>query len=120
MARAEPLITPEELECLLGGVTAPPSPPTSSWLQSIQPLHFGALLWLVKGVCLYLVFLGPHNTAVAHAGRYFFMRGALEMLCLSVFWWAALHPKGRVVARGAMLVASTTLIMDMLNLLALP
>ena len=67
-----------------------------------------------------MVFLGPDTTALAHAGRYFFMRGALEMLCLSVFWGAALHPQGRAVARGAMLVASTTLVMDMLTLLALP
>ncbi len=118
MSRAEPLITPEELQCLLGGASAPK--PTTSWVQSLQPLHFGALLWLVKGVCLYLVFLSPDNAGLASAGRYFWMRGALEMLCLTVFWGAAMHPRGQSVARGTMLVASTTLIMDMLTLLALP
>ncbi len=120
MPRAEPLITPEELQCLLGGASAPAPQPASFWGQPLQPLHFGALLWLVKGVCLYLVFLSPDTAGLTSAGRYFWMRGALEMLCMTVFWGAALHPRGQSVARGTMLVASTTLIMDVLTLLALP
>jgi hypothetical protein len=123
MPRAEPLITPEELQCLLGvGTSASATPPQAAPLSShpIQPLRWGALLWMVKGIVLYLVFFWPDASSLASAGRYFWMRGAMEMLCLSVFWGAVLHPRGQATARGAILVASTTLVMDLMKLLALP
>lgn len=120
MSRAEPLITPEELQCLLGGAPARSEAPRIGFWNWLQNAHFGAALWLVKGVFLYAVLLHADAASLMGDSRYLWMRGTLELLCLTVFWGACLHPRGRSVAHGTMLVASTTLLMDAMTLLALP
>ena len=116
MSRAEPLITPEELQCLLSA--APER--DMGWGASLwhHVLHAGAALWLVKGIFLYGVLMSPEAASLVGSSRYFWLRGSLELVCLSAFWGAALHPRGRSVAFASMLVASTTLLMDAMTLLA--
>jgi hypothetical protein len=46
------------------------------------------------------------------------MRGCMELVCLSVFWGASLHPRGRTLACAILLVASSTLLLDAMALLA--
>jgi hypothetical protein len=46
------------------------------------------------------------------------MRGGLELVCLAAFWGASLHPRGRTAAGASLLVASTTLLLDAMTLLA--
>ena len=116
MPRTEPLITPEELQCLLGGAPARDAAWGASLWQHV--LHVGAALWLVKGIFLYAVLMSPEAANLVGSSRYFWLRGSLELVCLSAFWGAALHPRGRTVACASMLVASTTLLMDAMTLLA--
>jgi hypothetical protein len=118
MPRAEPLITPEELQCLLGGAPVRSNVRACSPLAQMPSLHFGAALWLVKGIFLYAVLMSPEAASLVGSSRYFWLRGSLELLCLTAFWGAALHPRGRTVACASMLVASTTLLMDAITLLA--
>lgn len=118
MPRAEPLITPEELQSLLGGAPARSDLHGSSLWHNMQTLHGGAVLWLVKGIFLYAVLMNPEAANLVGSNRYLWMRCSLELLCLALFWGAAMHPRGRTVARGSMLVASTTLLMDAMTLWA--
>ena len=118
MSRAEPLITPEELQCLLGGASARSNVPTRTLLGQLTSVHFGAALWLVKGVFLYVVLMSPGAAPLVESTAYLWMRGSLELLCLGAFWGASLHPRGRTVACASMLVASTTLLLDAMTLLA--
>jgi hypothetical protein len=118
MPRAEPLITPEELQCLLGGAPVRSNVPTRSLLAQMPSLHFGAALWLVKGVFLYAVLMGADAAHLVDSSRYLWMRGSLELVCLAVFWGASLHPRGRTAACASLLVASTTLLLDAMTLLA--
>ena len=120
MSGAKPLITPEELQCLLGGASAQHSKPPSGLWQAMQSVHWGALLWLVKGGFFYAVLMSPEAVNLLGSGRYLWMRGGLELLCLAAFWGAALHPRGHKVSQGSMLVASTTLLMDAMSLMASP
>jgi hypothetical protein len=46
------------------------------------------------------------------------MRGSLELVCLAAFWGASLHPRGQTLAWASLLVASTTLLLDAMTLLA--
>jgi hypothetical protein len=46
------------------------------------------------------------------------MRGSLELVCLVVFWGASLHPRGQTLAWASLLVASTTMLLDAMTLLA--
>ena len=119
MRRSEPLITTEELQCLLSGASARPSKPSSGLWHAMQSVHWGALLWLVKGVFLYAVLMSAEAGHLLGGSRYLWMRGSLELLCLASFWGASLHPRGHNIAKGSMLVASTTLLMDAMSLLAL-
>ncbi len=122
MPRTQPLITPEELQCLLGAVPGPVPVPVRGmgWSARLWQhlLHVGAMLWLVKGILLYAVLISPETASLVGSSRYFWLRGTLELACLSAFWVAALHPRGRSVAFASMLVASTTLLMDAMALLA--
>ena len=118
MSRAEPLITPEELQCLLGGATVRSSNSWRSQLAQLTSVHFGAALWLVKGVFLYAVLMSPDAANLVASSRYLWMRGSLELVCLAVFWGASLHPRGRTMACASLLVASTTLLLDAMTLLA--
>jgi hypothetical protein len=117
MPRAEPLITPEELHSLLGGAPARSSP-HGRLGHGMQTRHWGAALWLVKGIFLYAVLMNPEAATLVGNSRYLWMRSSLELVCLALFWGAAMHPRGRTVARGSMLVASTTWLMDAMTLWA--
>ncbi|MCE2782006.1 hypothetical protein [Limnohabitans sp.] len=118
MPRAEPLITPEELQVLLGGAPVRSNVPTHNLRASWTSLHFGAALWLVKGVFLYALLLSPDAANLVGSSRYLWMRGGLELVCLVVFWGASLHPRGRSAACASLLVAITTLLLDGMTLLA--
>jgi len=118
MRRTEPLITPEELQCLLGNAHVRSNVPKRSLLAPWSPLHFVAALWLVKGVFLYAVLTSPDAASLIGSSRYLWMRGSLELVCLAVFWGASLHPRGRTVACASLLVAITTLLLDGMTLLA--
>ena len=118
MSRAEPLITPEELQCLLGGATVRSSNSWRSQLAQLTSVHFGAALWLVKGVFLYAVLMSPGAALLADSSAYLWMRSSLELVCLAVFWGASRHPSGRTVANASLLVAGTTCLLDAMTLLA--
>jgi hypothetical protein len=118
MPRAEPLITPEELHSLLGGAPARSRLHGRGLWHNMQTLHGGAALWLVKGIFLYAVLMNPEAASLVGNSRYLWMRSSLELVCLALFWGAAMHPRGRTVARGSMLVASTTWLMDAMTLWA--
>ena len=118
MPRAEPLITPEELQCLLGGAPSRSSLPARSLLAQLTSLHFGAALWLVKGVFLYAVLMSPDAANLVGSSLYLWMRGCLELVCLAAFWGAPLNPRGQMAAGASLLVASTTLLLDAMTLLA--
>ena len=118
MPRAEPLITPEELQCLLGGAPVRSHVSARNLLTHLPSLHLGAALWLVKGVFLIAVLMSPETAKLVDSSRYLWMRGSLELVCLTVFWGASLHSRGRTTACASMLVASTTLLLDAMTLLA--
>ena len=118
MSRAEPLITPEELQCLLGGAPVRSNVPSRSLLAQLTSLHFGAALWLVKGVFLYAVLMSLDSANLVGSSRYLWMRGSLELICLTAFWAASLHPRGQMFACASLLVAGTTLLLDVITLLA--
>jgi hypothetical protein len=88
MSRTEPLITPEELHCLLGGTPVRSNMSLRSKLSQLHALHFGAALWLVKGVFLYAVLMSPDAANWVGSSRYLWMRGSMELVCLAVFWGA--------------------------------
>ena len=118
MSRTEPLITPEELQCLLGGAPVRSNRTWRSQLAQLTSVHFGAALWLVKGVFLYAALISPGAAQLMDSGTYLWMRGSLELVCLAVFWGAYLHPRGRTLACASLLVASTTLLLDAMTVLA--
>ena len=120
MSRVQPLITPEELQCLLGGASVRQNVPSPSPLAQLPSLHWGAALWLVKGIFLYAVLMSPEAANLVGSSRYLWMRGSLELVCLAAFWGAFLHPRGRLVANSSLLVAGTTLLLDAMTLLAFP
>ncbi|WP_396433840.1 hypothetical protein [Limnohabitans sp.] len=118
MMRTQPLLTPEELQCLLGAAPVQAQRPTAVWRCPRKFLHFGAALWLVKGVFLYAVLTSPQATHLLGSGLYLGMRGTLELACLMVFGLAAMHPHGRSLASASMLVACTSLVMDAMTVLS--
>jgi hypothetical protein len=117
MPRAEPLITPEELHSLLGSAPAR-SNPRGSFGFSVSTRHWGGALWLTKGIFLYAVLMNPEAAQLVGNSRYLWMRCSLELVCLALFWGGSMHPRGRTVARGSMLVASTTWLLDAMTLWA--
>ena len=118
MSRAEPLITPEELQCLLGGATVRSDTSWRNQMAQLTSVHFGAALWLVKGVFLYAVLMSPGAALLVDSSAYLWMRSSLELVCLAVFWGASRHPSGRTVANASLLVAGTTCLLDAMTLLA--
>ncbi|WP_346308940.1 hypothetical protein, partial [Limnohabitans sp.] len=116
--RAEPLITPEELQCLLGGAPVRSNTAKRTLLAQMPSLHWGAALWLVKGILLYAVLMSPDAAKLVDSSRYLWMRGIMELVCLAAFWGACLHPRGQTLAWASLLVASTTLLLDAMTLLA--
>ena len=118
MSRAQPLITPEELQCLLGGAPVRSNLPSRSPLAQLPSLQWGAALWLVKGIFLYAVLMSPEAANLVGSSRYLWMRGSLELVCLAAFWGASLHPRGQTLAWASLLVTSTTMLLDAMTLLA--
>lgn len=119
MLRTKPLITPEELQCLLGAAPVPSTPQVAVLGHPIKLLHFGLVFWLVKGIFLYAVLTSPSTAIGGGDGLYLGMRCTLELACVAVFWAATRHPNGRSVAHASLLVATTSLIMDAMTLLTL-
>jgi len=117
MYYTKPLITAEEMRCLLA-IKPSLSGADDHRLWHSLP-HWGAALWLVKGIFLYALLMSPAAAAWITSSSYLWLRGGLEIAFLAVFWMAALHPRGRTVACASMLVASTTLLMDALTWVAL-
>ena len=118
MSRAQPLITPEELQCLLGGAPVRSNTTKRTLAAQLPSLHWGAALWLVKGIFLYAVLMSPDAANLVGSSRYLWMRGSLELACLAVFWGASLHPRGQTLAWASLLVAGTTCLLDAMTLLA--
>ena len=118
MSRAEPLITPEELQCLLGGAPVRSNTAKRTLLAQMPSLHWGAALWLVKGILLYAVLMSPDAAKLVDSSHYLWMRGIMELVCLAAFWGACLHQRGQTLAWASLLVASTTLLLDAMTLLA--
>jgi hypothetical protein len=110
------LITPEELQSLLSGSPARSEAWGVSFWQHV--LHVGAALWLIKGIFLYALLMSPEAASLLGSSRYLWMRGTLEVVCLAAFWGASLHPRGQTLACASVLVASTTLLLDAMTLLA--
>ncbi len=117
--RTKPLITQDELHCLLGAAPVQAKPPTGIWGRKLNLLHFGVALWLVKGIFLYVVLMSPQATHLLNSGLYLGMRGTLELACWMVFVVSAMHPNGRSLANASMLVASTSLVMDAMTVLTM-
>ena len=118
MPHTDPLITPEELQCLLRVAPVRSNVSTGRVLAQAPSLHFGAALWLVKGVFLYAVLMSPDAVNLLGSSRYLWMRGTLEVVCLAAFWGTSLHPRGQTLACASVWVASTTLLLDAMTLLA--
>lgn len=117
MSRTNPLITTEEMRCLLA-INPNLSGADEQRLWHSLP-HLGAALWLVKGIFLYTLLMNPAAASWITSSSYLWLRCGLEFVFLAVFWMAALHPRGRTVACASMLVASTTLLMDGLTWVAM-
>jgi len=62
--------------------------------------------------------MSPEAASLVGSSRYLWMRGSLELVCLAVFWGASLHPRGRQLVSASLLIASTSLLMDAMTLLA--
>jgi hypothetical protein len=117
MSRTNPLISAEEMRCLLA-ITPTVSGADDHPLGHSLP-HWGASLWLVKGIFLYVLLMNPAAANWVSSSSYLWLRGGIESVFLAVFWVAALHPRGRTLACASMLVASTTLLMDALTWIAM-
>lgn len=126
MSRAEPLITAEELQCLLGdgaerhGLHGIRFATARQHPEILQKLQLGAMLCLLKGALLYAVLMSPEALNLASASRYLWMRGGLELVCLLVFAVTCRNPKNITMTHACLLVAGTTWVMDVMSLLAVP
>ena len=116
---SHPIVTAEELSCLLSTSAVEPQQATPSLARSETLLaNAGAALWLAKGLLLYVALQLFSLDALPL--RYLWLRGALEVLCAGVFWQTLRQHKHRPVTLGALAVGTTTLLMDLMLLLALP
>ncbi len=105
---SQPIVTTEELSCLL-------SPSPAAAVQT-RLANLGMAIYLVKVLVAFTVWQAFSPEILPW--RYLLLRGALEMACAAVFW-ATLQQRGqRTATCGALLVASTTLLLDLLSLLA--
>ncbi len=112
---SHPIVTAEELACLLA--TQQPAVAMPHTAES-RLANAGAALWLVKGLLVYLALQGLGTLALPLG--YLVARGVLETLCAVVFWSTLRQTARRSITLGALLVGGTTLLMDLLILLALP
>jgi hypothetical protein len=62
--------------------------------------------------------MSPDAAKLVDSSRYLWMRSSLELACLALFWGASLHPRGQTLAWASLLVASTTMLLDAMTLLA--
>lgn len=116
---SHPIVTAEELACLLAAPVAAQQPAAQQLDTAESRLaNAGAALWLVKGLMVYLAL--QVFGAVALPLAYLVARGVLEGLCAVAFWSTLRQQARRGITLGALLVGVTTLIMDLLLLLALP
>lgn len=114
---SHPIVTAEELACLLAGPSTVERHTTVDKTEALLA-QGGVGLWLVKGLFLYMALqmLGLQTLPI----HYLWARCALEVLCCAVFWSTLRQPERRAITLGALLVGTTTLLMDMLMLFALP
>jgi hypothetical protein len=116
---SHPIVTAEELACLLTAPAAEALQPVSTPDKSETLLaNAGAALWLVKALLVYVALQVFSLDAVPQ--RYLWARGVLELLCAGVFWQTLRQHKHRPVTVGALAAGGTTLLMDLMLLLALP
>ena len=116
---SHPIVTAEELSCLLSAPATEPQQPDARLARSETLLaNAGAALWLAKGLLLYVALQLFSMDALPL--RYLWLRGALEVLCAGVFWQTLRQHKHRPITLGALAVGGTTLLMDLMLLLALP
>lgn len=112
---SHPIVTTEELACLLA---TPEQAVAQPYTAESRLANVGAALWLLKGLLVYVA-LQAFGT-VALPMSYLVGRGVLEAMCAGVFWSTLRQPTRRHVTLGALQVGGTTLLMDLLILLALP
>ena len=105
---SQPLVTPEELSCLL-------SPSPAAAVQT-RLANLGMAIFLVKVLVAFTVWQAFSHEILPW--RYLLLRGALELACAAVFWNTLQQRGQRTATCGALLVASTTLLLDLLSLLA--
>jgi hypothetical protein len=116
---SHPIVTAEELACLLSAPAVEPAQAVVIQDKNDNALaNAGAALWLVKGLLVYMALQMFSLDALPL--RYLWVRGALEVLCAGVFWHTLRQRSRRPVTLGALVVGSTTLLMDLLIVLALP
>lgn len=116
---SHPIVSAEELACLL----APPASAqvratTHTTRHEVLLANSAAALCLLKALVLYVAWQALHIDALPLG--YLGGRGVLEVLCAAVFWSTLRQPPRRAITLGALLVGGTTLLMDLLMLLALP
>lgn len=116
---SHPIVTAEELACLLTAPAAEALQPESTLdKRETRLANAGAALWLVKGLLVYVAL--QMFSLEALPLRYLWARAALEILCAGVFWQTLRQHKHRSITLGALAVGGTTLLMDLMLLLALP
>lgn len=112
MFNSEQLITDEEMSFLLASRPSPSVRDTPG-LGGRLP-YCGVVLWLLKVVFLMGLIASPeaHNGVVSSS--YWWLRGGLEFVYLVVFLLSASSPRYRNVACASLLMACTSLLMDVL------
>jgi len=105
---SQPLVTAEELSCLL-------SPSPAAVAQS-RLVNLGAAIFLVKVLVAYTVWQA--FSPEVWPWRYLLPRGTLEVACAAVFWSTVHHRRQRNATCAALWVVSTTLLLDLMSLLA--
>lgn len=104
----QPLVTAEELSCLLS-----PSPVAAAQSRLV---NLGAAIFLVKVLLAFTVWQA--FSPDVWPWRYLLPRSALEVACAAVFWHTLQQRRQRTATCTALWVASTTLLLDLLSLLA--
>ena len=116
---SRPIVSAEELACLLQGDSAVTCVrPLAADRREVLLAQGGALLWLLKGLLLYVALQSLRLSSLPEA--YVWARCALEVAGCAVFWSTLRQREHRAITLGAGLVALTTLCMDLLMWLALP
>jgi hypothetical protein len=114
---SQPIVTAEELACLLAPVANARAAAPSEDKTSARLLHMGAALWLLKALLGYsaLQVLAADTLPLS----YLLSRGLLEAACALAFWGTLRQSQRRHISLGALQVSATTAVMDLLTLMAL-